>query len=158
MADKGGLAVSVNVERYLDGEPAETWDDVGTASHAEGSTVIEVTVFDGAAGEVLRDRLLPQTPLADVDPDAVRAALGTAGWEVTGCEDTRDGRMRFFDCDAVRGQSRASVSLELQPGGRGRQQRTRQMGIAMVMQGRSTASVTVLDGSAGQALLAELLQ
>ena len=117
----------------------------------------DAVVYDLAAAEALRDRLIPEgAHLADLEVDALRAAFEGSGFALEGCEEAREGPMVGVECSASLGPTKARASLQLQRGGRGRQARDVHGGAARVLQGKSVASVTVEDTAAGAALVEAL--
>ncbi|MFT5584576.1 MAG: hypothetical protein ACI9VR_002161 [Cognaticolwellia sp.] len=155
-ANKGEQWADVDISDLADTQSAEWQAEDNPSALRDGKRVIEVTVFDGAAGKVLGELILPPGKKLDtVDMNAASATFESKGWAIEEVSSSSSSGYTSLELIGVKGGNVLVFEIDMLEGEPlSRDTRSIEEGMFFVEQAdESFLTVAVLDEAQGTTLL-----
>jgi hypothetical protein len=158
-AIKGEQWADLDIYDLVDTQSAEWLAEGNPAALRDGKRVLEVTVFDGAAGRALGELVLPPGKTLDsIDMKAAAATIESMGWSVEEMSSSSSSGYTSLELIGVKGGNVAVFEVDMLDGAKlSRDERSTWEGMFLVEQAEeSFLTVAVLDEGQGAELLKSL--
>lgn len=159
-ANKGDQWADVDISDLGDEKSAKWLAEDNPSALRDGKRVLEVTVFDGAAGQAIGELILtPGQKLNSVDINAASKTLEGKGWSIEERSNSSSGGYTSLELIGVQGGDVLVFEIDIADGEKlSRDDRKIDEGMFLVEQGdASFLTVVVLDEAQGTTLLKSLL-
>jgi hypothetical protein len=153
---KTGFSGTLFLSTFHDVDNAKDFDGSftnGSASRRDGTSVLHVTVADGAAAMAVLDTILPPgTSPEGKDLDWVKTAFTAIGWSVKDCNDSGSEGYRLAMCHVARSDQAGDAIITWRERSHGPLARDIDDGAAKVSEGQTSLSLILRDTKASEAL------